>query len=268
MSDNDCNVFYARNLTEIFYHLKTISALKIVGGCTSIQKMPQKAISTIYVPELKTINKHERYIEFGPGTFLSNILSLGERNLPKILVDAIKSTATPFIRNIATIGGNILHDNCQYSLYAPLLALDSSLEFKSPSETTYTSMLNFKQIPEGSVLTKIRVPLNDWDISIYSRLGPEHQITENTAHFAFLVETDKSIINNLKIAFAGKLAFRAQELENRLLGLRLPLNSKEIANYVNDAAIQFDKTYENESYPPVLRQQFLNLIRYSFEQLT
>lgn len=268
MSDKDCNVFYARNLNELFYHLKTIAGLKIVGGCTSISKMPQKAISTIQIVELKQINKHERFIEFGPGTYLNDILALGERNLPKILVEAIKSISNPFIRNIATLGGNIMNQDFKHTLYAPLLALDSSLEFKSPQETTYVSMLNFKKIPEGSVLTKIRIPLNDWDISIFSRLGPEHNINENTAHFAFLVETDKSVINNFKIAFAGKVAFRTQELENRMLGLRLPLNTKDIASYVHEAAQIFDKAYEETEYPPVLRQQFLNLIRYSFEQLT
>lgn len=268
MSDNECNVFYARNLNELFYNLKTIANLQILGGCTSIKKMPPKSISTINIPEMKGISKHERFLEIRPGTTLSEILSIGERHIPHILVDSINSVGNLLIRNMATIGGNIMQKGIKHTLYAPLLALDTTMEFKSPSETHYIPMLNFSEIPAGSVLTNFRIPLNDWDIQYFGRLGPEKQISENSASFAFLVDTEKGIINNLKIAFAGTVAFRVQELENKMLGLRLPLSKKNIPSLVFDASVKFDQATQNIEYPPVLRQQFLNLVRYSFDQLT
>ncbi len=268
MDNTECNVFYARNLSELFYHIKTIANLKIVGACTTLDKMPKKTISTTNIPELKQIIKHERFIEFGPGATLSEILNLGERHLPKILTDSIKTIANPFVRNIATIGGNILHEKQKLTLYAPLMAFDSILEFKSPSETRNIPLTMFETIPAGFVLTKIRVPLRDWDISLFFRLGPENKITDTSASYTFLVDTEKGIINNIKIAFAGKITFRAKELENRLLGLRLPLSSKDIDFYIADAAFQFEKESEGIVYKPIIKQQYLNLIRYSIEQLT
>lgn len=268
MDNTECNVFYARNLSELFYHIKTIANLKIVGACTTLNALPKKTISTTNIPELKQITKHERFIEFGPGATLSDILTLGERHLPKILTTAIKTIANPFIRNIATIGGNILYEKQKLTLYSPLMAFDTILEFKSPSETKNIPLSTFEAIPQDYVLTKIRVPLNDWDISLFFRLGPENKITDTSATYTFLVDTEKGIVNNIKIAFAGKITFRAQELENRLLGLRLPLSSKDIDFYLAEAELQFNKESEGITFKPIIKQQYLNLIRHSIEQLT
>ncbi len=228
--------------------------------------MPEKCISTTLIKDFRKIQKHERYIEFGPGTSLSEILELGERNLPKLLSEAIETVANPFVRNIATIAGNLLNPQ-KSTLLGPLLALDTYLELKSPNETKYMPLVSFSEIPEGFVVTKIRIPINSWDVSIFKRLGPEHKLSEDSATFSFLADSEKSVITNLKIAFSGKITFRCLELENKMLGTRLPLAASEIGNYVEEAAEQFDRSANKTDYNPVLRQQFKNLVLYSFEQL-
>ena len=75
------------------------------------------------------------------------------------------------------------------------------------------------------------------------------------------------MITNLKIAFSGKITFRCQKLENKMLGERLPLKTSEIGSYVEEAMEQFDRSAGKTEYNPVLRQQFKNLVLYSFEQL-
>lgn len=263
----ECSVFFARNLSELFYHMKTIAGLKIVGGCTRISEMPKAAVSVRTVTELRMIAKHERYISFGPAATLSEILALGEHNVPKILYEAVKSTANPMVRNLATLGGNVCADGQKLTLYAPLLALDATLEIRRGSDTFYIPILNFTQVPANSVLTNIRVPLNDWDVAVFRRLGPDHKITERSASFAFLADTEKNIITSVRLAFAGTVLFRSLELENRLLGARLPLSERDIAFFTEIAGAQFEKKAA-AACSPVLRQQFLNLAHYSFEQLT
>lgn len=268
MNQRQCNIFIPKNISECFQQVKVIQNLQVVGGCTGIHEMPEKTISTTLIKDLKQINKHERFIEFGPGTSLSEILNLGERNLPQVLMEAIQSVANPFVRNIATLAGNILNPDVKCTLFAPMLALDATLEFKMQSETKYIPLLNFTEIPEDFFLTNIRVPTNDWDVSIFRRLGPAYKISEDSASFAFLADSEKSVITNLKIAFSGKVTFRCLELENKLLGTRLPLSSTDISGFVEEAVAQFDKTAATTEYNPVLRQQFMNLVRYSFEQLS
>jgi xanthine dehydrogenase FAD-binding subunit len=268
MQNSEHTIFFAKTIQDLFYQIKSVSGLRIVGGCTAIDTLPEKAISVRGIPELTIIDKHERYIDFGPAATLSDILALGSNRAPDIFLEAIKSIANPMVRNIATIGGNICMNGHKLTLYAPLLALDSRLELRDPLETKYISLLNFREIPAGSILTNIRIPLNEWAVSVFRRLGPEHQITPASAGFVFLADSQKSIIINIKIAFAGAVTFRAIELENRMIGTRLPLQEKDISVFMNAAARQFDWAAANHTYHPMMRVQFLNLMHYSFEQLT
>lgn len=268
MAENERKVFFARNLQELFYQKRTISALEVIGACTYLETLPEKSISTTSIPELKQITKHERYIEFGPGVTLAEILEIGQNHIPLVFYEALSKISNPFVRNIATIGGNICAKDRRLSLFAPLLALNAQLELKSQSETTYISLQKFKSIPQKFVLTNIRIPLNDWNVYIYERLGPDNKITENSAGFVFLANSEKGIISNIRIAFSGSLTFRCVPLENRLLGMRLPLYYKDIENYVQDATQFFDELAENKTVPQILRVQFEKLMRYSLEQLT
>ncbi|MBQ5877642.1 MAG: hypothetical protein IIW71_07585, partial [Treponema sp.] len=92
--------------------------------------------------------------------------------------------------------------------------------------------------------------------------------TENSASYAFLADTENNSIRNLRIAFAGKITFHSSELETKLIGIRLPLHENDIEDFIKEASLEFDKITEKQSYNPILKRQFLNLIRYSLEQLT
>ena len=265
---SECKVFFAHNLPELFYQKKTISALSVIGACTHLGHLPEKSISTTMIPELTNIEKHERFIEFGPGVTLGKIMERGEHHIPHVMYSALKTISNPFVRNIATIGGNICAGPQRLTLFSPLLALDAKLEVKSPSETKYISLQNFTEIEDGFVLTKIRVPLLQWDIEFYSRLGPASQITEDSGGFTFLMSSEKGIVTNIRIAFAGTITFRCVALENRLLGLRLPLKASEIDIYLDDAEAQLTHAEEGKTQNKLLHYQFMNLMRTALEQLT
>lgn len=260
--------FFARNEQDLFFQKKTIQGLQVIGGCTYLKHLPEKSISTTLISELKQITKHERYIEVGPGVTLSELEELGERHLPKVLYEAIKETANPFVRNMATIGGNICAKGQKLSLFAPLLALNAQVELKSQTESKIFSFQNYTEVPENRILTTIRIPLNDWDVALYFRLGPNNKLSELSAGFVFLAASEKSAISSISIAFAGPFAFRCTSLENRLLGRRLPLEFKELSTYIQEAEAIFNIAADEKEYKPILKTQFLNLVRYSLEQLT
>ena len=267
-NETEAKFFFARNEQELFYQKKTIAGLQVIGGCTYLEHLPQKSISTTLIPRFREISKHERYIEIGPGVTLSELKEIGERHIPKILHDAITQVANPFVRNIATIGGNICAKEQKLGLFAPLLALDAQVELKSQSETKFVSFQNFNEVPEDRILTTIRIPLDDWDVCLYFRLGPKNRITARSAGFAFLATSEKSTISALRIAFAGPFAFRCVSLENRLLGRKLPLDYNEIEGLIKEATETFDAIAGKKNYAAILKRQFQNLVRYSFEQLT
>lgn len=290
MENSGHSIYYAKNLLELFSQLKNIKDLYIIGSGTALNALPEQTISVRHIPELKNIEKHERYINFGSAVTLSDILDVDRDStkIPKIFSDAIKTVANSNIRNIATLGGNICArmNNVKYTLYSPLLALDAQLEFMCPKDTIrkrgsnfwdkfrrkkYTKIIpiaNFENIDndlKGYVLTRIKVPINEWDFSIFKRIGTDHRIDETSASFSFLISKERDKITDARIALSGSVNFRARELENSMIGKKIPLSAEDITEC---AKMQFDASAKNKVFPSTLREQFLNLVSYATEQLT
>lgn len=261
-------MLYAKNVNELLSLLKNNQGAVIVSGCTELEDFPQKAISIKQIKEFNHISRHERFLSVGPGVTLNQILQLGQNHIPPVLYEALQSIANPIIRNMATIGGNIFAQGQKHTLYAPLMALDARLDFKTQSETTSESILNFSGIQQGSVLTTIRIPLVDSDLSIFRRIGPEQGISEDSASYAFLAKIEKNSLLNVRLTFAGPFSFHSKEFENSLVGKRLPLTQKDLIQICANVRDAFNKTATDKMISAVMRQQFFNLTRYSFEQLT
>lgn len=266
--DSNKTIYYAKDLDEVFYQLKTISSLHIVGGCTATAPLPEKTLSVRAVPELCTFDKFERHFDFGSAVTLAHIEAVGQNNLPSVLYEALRGMANPPVKNLATIGGNICCPDHKHTLYAPLLALDARLELRNGQKTDYIPIIQFNGTPKGFLLTKIRVPIEEWEVAVFRRLGPAHIITDMSAAFVFLANTQNGQLSNLRIAFAGSFWFRSPELENKLIGSHLPIPTTSIRELMEEAKVQFDRAAGGTAVMPILKDQFLNVVKYSLEQLT
>ncbi len=269
MQKNNQTVLIANNESDVFYQLKNVNPLTVLGGCTAISELPEKSITIRGIPELSHIEKRERFIDFGSAVTLSQVLAVGKTNIPSVLYEAVKSIGTEPVRNLATIGGNICAPLQKHTLWAPLLALNASLEVKkSQTESKVIPFSKFAGVPEKHLLTKIRVPLDEWEVAVFRRVGSAHSIKNDSASFTFLVDTQKYIITNIRIAFAGIIVFHPQELENKLISTKLPLDRHSIENLVKDGETLYREQFKDMDIPPILEFQFLNLLRYSLELLT
>ena len=262
------SVLFAKNTQDLLAQLKNNQGLVVVGGCTGIEDLPEKAISVHGIKELSKIERHERYIDVGPGATLSELIDVGQHHIPQILYEALGSIANPMIRNMATIGGNICSEGHKRTLYAPLLALDTRLELRNQTETYIEPLATFKEIPKGFVLTNIRISLIDEDIAIFRRIGTENRITQASASYAFIANTERNTLVEVKLAFAGPFVFQSKSFQNLLIGHRLPLSKKDIDQIQERIVEEFETVAENQMISDVVKQQFMNLTRYSFEQLT
>ncbi|MGP1586844.1 MAG: FAD binding domain-containing protein [Treponemataceae bacterium] len=299
MARKSVTFYKAKNLNEALYHLKNVSNLKIYGGGTTIKSNENHTLldtgnECMYlsnIAECTAIDKRERYIEFGGEVTLTQILNLGSSNLPDFFYSAIKSIAKPLIQNVATIAGNICAKDFYHTLYSPLLAVDAKLEIQNSEESRIIPISKFNGIENGQILTKIRFPIIDWDIADFTRLGPNNEIIDVSAFFTFLAKTQKDTIIDLRIAFCGKIKIRSTELENLLIGSKVPINQKTISNVMEFADKLFDETVnfgseqelqekidknikskqKNDKIDiihPILKQQFLNLLKKNLEKLT
>lgn len=270
MARNKNTVYYSKTLQDVLFHLKTVKDLQIFGGCTTIKQLPPSSIILTTIPEFQNINMHEHFVEFGSGVTISQILELGNKRLPNSLFKAAETVGTPFVRNLATIGGNICSSGIKKTLYAPLLALDAQLEIHSVTETNYVPITKFTEVPKGNILTKIKVPINQWDISIFKRVGPSFEISDDSASFVFLADTYKDILSDIRMAFCGSVSLRSKEWENKIIGTRLPISEKVISSMIDEAEKNFtaQTDFLNIICNPILKDQYLNLVRYSLMQLT
>ena len=279
---NEITFIKVNTLHDLLYHLKNTSNLKVYGGGTSLYKKNKEITidineNTIFATQCKEcciIDKKERYIDFGAGITLSQILNLGINKIPEYFYKAISSVANPLVRNTATLIGNICNVNFYNTLYAPLLAVDAKLEIRNFSEIQTIPFIKFTEVPKGQMITKIRLPIIDWDVEIFERLGPENKLIDVSASYTFLAKSEKNILTDLRIAFCGKIKLRSTELENQLIGIKLPIKESnithmiEVADKIYDKELSYLKEEEQELVHPMLKSQFLNLLRKSLEKLT
>ncbi len=278
MAENNVIVFNATSIQEVLYHLKNTQNLHVFAGATLSKKhmhgvriqLPSPCIFIGNIDELKEINRTERFIEFGSAVTINQILDLGKNRIPHFLYEAASLIASHNVGNLATIGGNICNIAHKMSLFSPLLALDASLEFRSFSDNKVIALSKFTEVPTGFFLTKIRVPVLNWHTEQYVKLGSPYEQNDKSASFTFLADSSKgTYLDDLRIAFAGEVAFRSQELENTLIGSRLPLTERDCSMLVEKASKLYDN--ETDKYEKkanvFLKSQFLNLLEQSLDEL-
>ncbi len=135
MVNQGTTIYPVSSVAEVLSILRNVQGVTIVAGGTELARrqtgrtlrLPSLVLPLARVPELSTVTKTERYIEFGPSVTLDAILQLGPKNLPEALHDAVRSVANPGIRALGTIGGNIAAKGHRLTTFAPLLALDARL---------------------------------------------------------------------------------------------------------------------------------------------
>ncbi len=104
-------------MAELYTLMQNNTDITPLAGTTGLLKdchtdrflLPESILFLKNLPELETIAKRERFIDFGAAATLNTILELGEKNVPQILYQAISLAANPGVRSLATIGGNIAH---------------------------------------------------------------------------------------------------------------------------------------------------------------
>jgi carbon-monoxide dehydrogenase medium subunit len=84
-----------------------------------------------------------------------------------ILAEACHSVANIRIRNMATVGGNVAHDDYQSDPPTALVALDASVEITSPSSTRRLSLADFLRgnyetaLEPGELVSALTIPPAD-----------------------------------------------------------------------------------------------------------
>jgi CO/xanthine dehydrogenase FAD-binding subunit len=239
------NVLFPESFQELFSAWNRFpQAVPYAGGTHIIRRRgeniidPSKTILCLdKLKDIHGITRTEQFLEIGSMVNLNNLLNLG-KIVPKILCTCLENIAGVQLRNIATIGGNICSLPNLYDLHAPFTALDSQYELKTAHRTRWVSAARFNPgngfnvLENQELLTRIRLPLHQWDYSIYKKFYSEDNY--NSEVLVFLVKAQKSILTDIRVVYKSNILIRNKNSEDILNGRILPFSRKTAHDFVEN----------------------------------
>jgi CO/xanthine dehydrogenase FAD-binding subunit len=268
-------VFFPATFPELFSAWEKFPDAVPFAGGTEIMRnqgrrilgLPRNILCLDKLGELRRITRTERYLEIGAMVSLNDIIYLGKA-VPEALVRCLESIAGPHVRNLVTIGGNLCYKHRRLNAFAPMIALDALFELRSKSSARWISASRFASLVDGwnayEIVSRIRIPLEQWDYSIYKKFS--RQETDDSVGAAVLIlRNEKNILTDIRIVFAGKTVLRDKNLESLLIGKKLPLAKKDAAVFVDRWDACLSSIHE---VSPLLRSGVLSFIRAGVSVLT
>lgn len=215
------------------------------GKSSKFPTFPESLVSIRQIEELRRFNRSERYLEIGSCVTLSQIGRFGGRAVPSILMQAIETIASAPVRSLATLGGNVCVPGMRLSAYPALFLLDARVELRELGNSRWVPINRFSGadgnliIQPTEVLTRIRVPLGDWNTQVYRSIGSGINLNEWSLSFCGLANIDRSVLSDFRFALGclGKKIIRNREIETELMSRKLPLPDREL----DMISVEFDR---------------------------
>lgn len=196
-----------------------------------------------HLQELKNIKVNKEYLVIGAAC---SFTELEESILvPNYFKEVILSMASPAIRNIATIGGNICNASPAGDIFPILYALDCTLIVENLSSRREIELKDFilgpgkKDIKEGDLLVEIRIPNDKFSSYYYKKVGTRKSIAISKASFIGFYTLKDEKLRDVRIAFGavGPTTIRSKDLEDRIKGL----NKKELEDILENIKDEYSK---------------------------
>jgi CO/xanthine dehydrogenase FAD-binding subunit len=236
-------VFFPSSFPELFSAWNRFpGALPYAGGtgiiCGQGQQtleLPPIILSLDKLEDLHRISRSERYLEIGAMVRLNQIIQLG-KIVPDALTHCLEQIAGFQLRNIATIGGNICYPAIRLDASAALTALDAQFELRSAQSSRWIAASRFSSLPGKTalnpqeLLSRIRVPLGDWNYSVYKKFSGGPEISGKVV--VFMIKTQKNALTDIRVVYKTDTLLRDKNSEAILIGKHLPLSRRVAAEFV------------------------------------
>ena len=227
-------VFMPQSLKEALRIRKEEKAIPFAGGTDLMVKRGrlrglapyfEKPVLFLHkVKELTGVKFEEGRVRIGALSTLSEILE--NRDIPLILKYAIAEIASPAVRNLATIGGNICNASPAGDTLPPLYVMNARVVLSSFTSEREMKIMDFIKGPgstdlkEEELLKEIIIPVEFFNIVFYRKVGTRKANSLSKVSFAGVARLDDGIIKDIRISF-GAVAptpLRAPEIEEEIIG--------------------------------------------------
>jgi CO/xanthine dehydrogenase FAD-binding subunit len=274
MADQLNLVFFPASYSELFNAWSRYpKAVPYAGGTALIREqgkqileLPPIILSLEKLQEIQRINRSERYLEIGSMVKLSQIIALG-KIVPTALRLCLEHIAGPQLRNMATIGGNLCFRGGYLDSSAVLAALDAQYELRNAQSVRWISASRFsaelsRALNEQELLTRIRVPLDDWNYTVYKKFSGQANKSKTAV---FLAKTQKNVLSDIRVICKTGMLWRDKNSESILIGKHLPLNHRLAVDFIERWSAFISGTpHINE----LSRKELINFIKINISNLS
>lgn len=258
----------------------------IAGGTDFIVQInhkmisPEKVVDIKKIKELKYVREENGFIKIGAATNFS------ELDCSEILFKKAKALATACgevgstqIRNLGTIGGNIVNASAAGDSIAALIALDASVVLKSEKEERVMRLEEFYQGPgncqirKDELLTEIFFQSsNESTATSFRKLGKRKALAIVVISAGALIEKDadnKCTKAQISLGAISRYPIRVREAEELLIGKELNDQNieacleklAEITNIsVTDSPFKHLALYKSSAMKGIAREMFADIL--------
>ena len=270
-------VIVPASLNEALVSLKRNPAAVLCAGGTELfseessdrDDKPVTLVSLHSLSELRHVFRTDHYVELGSMTTLAELLALKEEFLPETLRKVLRGIGTFAVRNLATLGGNLSAPERFRDCFPVLACMDARAEYRQGTAARWVNLNRLvgehgrPQLPQGELLTRVRIPLGEWSLGMAHKLGFPRINSRSSGLFVVLARIEKRVLSEIRIIYTCEHTLRKREIESSLIGKKIPLNSRDA-----DAALGAYADYCTQAdIPDFTAARFLALVRKAFSQL-
>jgi len=122
------------------------------------------------------------------------------------------------------------------SLFPVLFILDARIELRENGGSRWLPINRFS-LPDGEldigsteVLTRVRIPLGEWNIDCFRSLSAGSVARDDALSFCGLAWAERGVLSDFRFAYGsvGKYLIRNREIEAELVSQKLPLQTREL----------------------------------------
>ncbi len=177
-----------------------------------------------HLAELIGIEIKDNKLLIGAGTTLAAIIS--HPGIPEYIKIPLIQMASPPIRNIATLGGNICNSSPAGDSLPMLYALNAVLHLQSLAGTSEVEVNNFITGPGQNImksdqlLTRVEIPLERCRIHYYRKVGARKANSISKVSFYAVADYEPNHLNWVRIALGAvaPTVVRSRAAENLMAG--------------------------------------------------
>lgn len=245
---------------------------RLWGGATSFSS-PILFIG--HLGELQGISIDDDKITIGSACTLAQIIN--NESISRQIKLPLAQMASPAIRNIATIGGNICNSSPAGDTLPMLYTLDAWLILQSEDSTQMVAIKDFitgpgqNRLQSNQILTGVEIPRNEYQEVYYKKVGSRRANSISKLSFYAAAHADSCRVHGVKIAFGAvaPTVIRSPEAEELLKGILktdIPAVFPAVKAYYADLLQPMDDIRSTGSYR---RQVSLQLLEhYLVEELS